>query len=191
MTETTILSSKPASLDSLVMITGAAGGLGKAFAVECASRGWNLFLTDLRASQLEVLAASLRATYGVKVLALACDLTDADHRAGLFEAIQANQLRFWALINVAGLDYEGLFHECSRQQIRTILRLNIEGTLEMTHALLTYRDPLAAFRIINLPLGIIGIALGSGAFFSWNFREQLVAAGVIAGIGWLLVKTGG
>ena len=35
-------------MDSLVFITGATGGLGKAMAAECASRGWDLFLTDLR-----------------------------------------------------------------------------------------------------------------------------------------------
>ena len=50
---------------SLVAITGAAGGLGKAFAVECASRGWDLFLTDLPGEPLETLAAGLRSTYGV------------------------------------------------------------------------------------------------------------------------------
>ena len=38
---------------------------------------------------------------------------------------------------------------------------------------------------------MIGVALGSGAFFGWALREQIVAVGVIAGIGWLLVKTGG
>ena len=34
-------------MKSSVFISGATGGLGKAFAVECASRGWDLFLTDL------------------------------------------------------------------------------------------------------------------------------------------------
>ena len=29
---------------SLVLISGASGGLGKALAVECASRGWDLYL---------------------------------------------------------------------------------------------------------------------------------------------------
>ena len=38
---------------------------------------------------------------------------------------------------------------------------------------------------------MIGVALGSGAFFGWAPREQFVAIGVVAGIGWLLVKTGG
>lgn len=34
-------------MKSYVLISGAAGGLGKAFAAECASRGWDMVLTDL------------------------------------------------------------------------------------------------------------------------------------------------
>ena len=34
-------------MKSIYLITGATGGLGKAFAAECAGRAWDLFLTDL------------------------------------------------------------------------------------------------------------------------------------------------
>ncbi len=37
---------------------------------------------------------------------------------------------------------------------------------------------------------MIGVALGSGAFFGWHPREQMIALAVITGVGWLLVKTG-
>jgi len=183
MTQAAILATNPASRDSLVMVTGAVGGLGKAFAVECASRGWDLFLTDLRPEPLEVLASSLRNAYGVKVLTRACDLADSASRASLFDALRSEHLRFWGLVNVAGLDYEGPFHQCSREQIRTILRLNIEGTLVMTHALLAMRDPLAAFRIINVaslaafyPMPVKATYAASKRFlldFSLALREEL------------------
>lgn len=166
-----------------VVISGAAGGLGKAFAVECASRGWDLFLTDLRQEPLEMLAEGLRNAYGVRVMVQPCDLTDVAARNALFEGIRAQGLRFWMLINVAGLDYEGLFYEQTRQQIRTILRLNIEGTLEMTHALLEHRDPMAAFRIINVaslaafyPMPVKATYAASKRFlldFSLALREEV------------------
>jgi uncharacterized protein len=169
--------------DSYAMITGAAGGLGKAFAVECASRGWNLVLTDLRPAVLETLAASLRATYNISVLVHPCDLTDLASRNALFEWIKENRLHFWFLFNVAGLDYEGMFYDCTRQQIRTILRLNIEGTLEMIHALLDFRDPLAMFRIINVaslaaffPMPVKATYAASKRFlldFSLALREEV------------------
>ncbi len=168
---------------SLVAITGAAGGLGKAFAVECASRGWHLFLTDLRPEPLETLAASLRCTYGVDVLTQACDLTDAAGRAALVDSLRRQSLRFWALVNVAGIDFEGPFLEQSPAHIRTIVRLNVEATLEMTHALLGLRDPLAAFRIINVaslaafyPMPVKATYAASKRFlldFSLALREEV------------------
>jgi short-subunit dehydrogenase len=144
------LSEQGSQLTSLMLITGATGGLGKAFAVECASRGWNLFLTDLDTQALDTLADGLRKSYGVTVVPRACDLTEAQRRAELFDWINGRGLRFWGLINVAGTDFEGPFFEQSSQQIRTIVRLNVEGTLEMIHATLARRDPMAPFRIINV-----------------------------------------
>jgi len=180
MTQTAKLTTRPGSY---VMVTGAAGGLGKAFAVECASRGWNLVLTDLRADALDPLAASLSATYGIQVQVQACDLTDPASRTALFDWIKFWGLSFWVLVNVAGLDYEGLFYECTRTQIRTILRLNIEGTLEMTHALLDFRDPYAAFRIIHVaslaayfPMPVKATYAASKRFlldFSLALREEV------------------
>lgn len=133
-----------------VFISGATGGLGKAFAVECASRGWDLFLTDLSADRLEKLAAGLHNTYGVRVLHHPCDLTSAEARSSLFQSIQDRRLAFGILINVAGVDYEGLFYERRRDEIHTIIRLNIEATLDVTHTLLQWAAPGEILRIITV-----------------------------------------
>lgn len=133
-----------------ILITGAAGGLGKAFAVECANRGWDLFLTDLSEELLEMLGKSLEQTYGIRVRYYACDLTHQESRESLFTHLRERGHRFNMLINVAGVDFEGLFGDISRDQIRTILRLNIESTMEVTHALLEMTDPIHPFRIINV-----------------------------------------
>jgi uncharacterized protein len=174
--------------DPSVLITGASGGLGKAFAVEAASRGWSLFLTDVQIEPLETLASGLRRSYGVPVQVSACDLTDPASRAGLFQRLRADGLKFWALINVAGTDYEGPFFEQTSQQIRTIIRLNVEGTLEMIHAVLELRDPLSAFRIINVaslaafyPMPVKATYAASKRFlldFSLALREEVRPQGV-------------
>lgn len=168
---------------SRVLISGASGGLGKAFAVECASRGWDLFLTDMNAPALETLAIGLRQSYNVDVITHACDLTDLEARLALFERIRVNSLRFWCLVNVAGIDYEGPFFEQSSQHIRTILRLNIESTLDITHAMLKFRDPYATFRIINVaslaafyPMPVKATYAASKRFlldFSLALREEV------------------
>jgi short-subunit dehydrogenase len=174
--------------NSSVLITGASGGLGKAFAVEAASRGWPLFLTDLQAEPLETLASGLRRAYGVLVRVAACDLTDPASQAALFQRLRGDGVSFWALINVAGTDYEGPFFEQTGQQIRTIIRLNVEGTLAMTHAVLELRDPLRPFRIINVtslaafyPMPVKATYAASKRFlldFSLALREEVRPLGV-------------
>ena len=44
-----------------VLITGAAGGLGRAMAVECGKRGYDLFLTDMDEAALRRLGSGARA----------------------------------------------------------------------------------------------------------------------------------
>jgi short-subunit dehydrogenase len=142
-----------------------------------------LYLTDLRPEPLEALATGLRNAYGVRVIVRPCDLTDAEGRASLFEDMRASRLRFWALINVAGLDFEGPFYERTSEQIHTIVRLNIEGTLAMTHALLEMRDPFTPFRIVNVaslaaffPMPIKATYAASKRFlldFSLALREEV------------------
>lgn len=174
-------------MKSLVCITGAAGGLGKAFAVECASRGWDLFLTDLSETALSNLAAGLSTTYGVNIMFKTCNLTDHVSRTELFDYMHNNGLRFWCLVNIAGLDYEGPFAERTREQIRTILRLNIEANLEMTYAILKFRDKGQTFRIINVsslaafyPMPVKAMYAASKHFlldFSMALREEIRPAG--------------
>ena len=169
--------------NSSVLITGASGGLGKAFAVEAASRGWPLFLTDLQAEPLETLASGLRRAYGVLVRVAACDLTDPASQAALYQRLRGDGVSFWALINVAGTDYEGPFFEQSRDQIRTIVRLNIEGTLDVTRAILEHRDPFTPFRVITVaslaafyPMPVKATYAASKRFlldFSLALREEV------------------
>ncbi|MEM5773881.1 MAG: SDR family NAD(P)-dependent oxidoreductase, partial [Anaerolineaceae bacterium] len=81
------------------------------------------------------------------------------------------------------VDYEGPFFERTNRQIRAIVRLNIESTLEMTHTLLQYRDPSAAFRVINVaslaafyPMPVKAAYAASKRFlldFSLALREEM------------------
>lgn len=170
-------------MKSLVCITGATGGLGRAFAVECANRSWDLFLTDLSDNALGPLAASLTNTYNITVHYHSCDLTNFEARTELFDYMGQQGFNFNFLINIAGLDFEGPFSERTRSQIRTILRLNIEATLEMTHEILKMRDSSSTFRIINVaslaayyPMPVKAMYASSKRFlldFSRALREEL------------------
>jgi uncharacterized protein len=166
-----------------VLITGATGGLGKAFAVDCANRGWNLVLTDLKLSSLSTLAGSLISNYNVKAKISPCDLTDTDDRKRCLESLRSSGDQFTMLINVAGIDHEGLFLNQTDGQVQNILQLNIAATVDLTHHLLTMRDKAKTFRIINVsslsafyPMPVKALYSASKRFllnFSMAVREEL------------------
>jgi len=137
-------------MKSYVLITGAAGGVGKAFTEECAARGWDLLITDISNEKLQPLAKGLEREHGIEVITLPCDLTDADSRESLWDQINRLGLRFHMLINVAGGDVEGLFSERTPKELTTMIRLNIESTVLMNRRVLQMRDKTRTLRVINV-----------------------------------------
>jgi short-subunit dehydrogenase len=117
-------------------------------AIECARRGFPLFLTDL-SEKGNNLALYLHEVYGVETRFRSCNLASTQAREEFIHQLKAEGVQFGGLINVAGLDYEGAFLERTREQILAILQLNVESTLVMTHAILTLRDKEKRFMLLN------------------------------------------
>lgn len=81
---------------NVVIITGAAGGIGRATAHAFAAEGYHLALSDLNETALTELAAELTNQYTTECLPLAGDLTD---RACL-QAIVSKTVAQWGHIDV-------------------------------------------------------------------------------------------
>lgn len=131
-----------------VFITGAAGGLGRAFAVECAGRGYDLFLTDIDAQRLGAIKDGLLRRYDIRVTAYPCDITDGNEVAGMLAYAEKLDMRFDMLLNVAGVDFEGGFATREPQQVLGIVKLNVEATLRVTHGVLSHRRRNLPFYIV-------------------------------------------
>lgn len=131
-----------------MFITGAAGGLGRAMAVECGKRGYNLFLTDVNEDGLRQMQTGLERRFDIAVTAKACDLTDSSSVDELLKTADAFGLRFDMLLNIAGVDFEGGFITREREQIVKIVMLNDAATLRITHAILSRRRPNKRFAIV-------------------------------------------
>ena len=131
-----------------VLITGASGGLGRALTIECARRGYHLFLTDINKTGLESLRNGVERQFPVVVATMACDLTDDTDVDRLLAHLDTYGIQFDMLLNVAGLDFEGGFLEQSRKNVLTIVSLNICATLRITHAILSRRAIGKSFSLV-------------------------------------------
>jgi NAD(P)-dependent dehydrogenase (short-subunit alcohol dehydrogenase family) len=83
----------------VALVTGASRGLGRVLAAALAARGWHLVLDGRDPDRLAVAAAAL--TGAASVTALAGDVADRVHRAGLAHAVDAVGGRLDLLVNNA------------------------------------------------------------------------------------------
>ena len=114
------------------MITGATGGLGKAFVYTLAARGENLLLTGRSAEKLALLKADLQEKYPqTDVRVYPADLSSEDSRAKMMEEITAEGLLVSTLVNVAGADVQKGLTEYTQEKIAFQCRVNFEAAVSM------------------------------------------------------------
>ena len=169
------------------LVTGATGGLGKAFAEELACRGYALVLTGRSEEKLQALQADLQAKYpSLESIYCPADLTDEKERAKLFQVIKENAICLSLLANVAGADIQKGIAEYTQEKIVFQCRVNFEAAV----ALCKYAIDHKAER-----LEIVNVSSVSGIYpmpyfaiysatktaltsFSVSLREEMKGKGV-------------
>ena len=138
------------SSKSYAIITGASEGLGKAFAIECASRQMNLILVSLPNSGLTELSNFIRRNFNVSVFAFEKDLSISSACYDLFIEIERRNIPINTLINNAGMGNTGLFDEGNPEFYEKQIRLNVLATTVITHLFIkSLKDKTPAY-ILNV-----------------------------------------
>ena len=115
------------------LVTGAARGIGKAFASYLAADGFDLLLVDREADEACAVADALRAEHGVEAHALGYDLSSPDLVA---EAERwAAEHDIGLLVNNAGISPLDPFLDISLDTHLETLDVNCRATLVLTHTL--------------------------------------------------------
>jgi NAD(P)-dependent dehydrogenase (short-subunit alcohol dehydrogenase family) len=121
--------------DKTVVITGAAGGIGSAFARRFGQAGARLGLLDLSAEGLEPLSSDLCAR-GIENVAVACDVTDpADCQAAIARVINSYG-GIDVLVNNAGIGHRSAFRDTNLDVFRRVMAVNFFGSLYCAKAAL-------------------------------------------------------
>jgi short-subunit dehydrogenase len=115
----------------LALVTGAAMGIGAAFARQCAERGLSLLLVDHQEAPLLATAEALRAEHGVEVRTVVLDLMQDDFLARLREV--TDPLEVSLLVANAGRSTVGRFFSTPIEDHRSVLRLNCDVVLQLVH----------------------------------------------------------
>jgi short-subunit dehydrogenase len=178
------------------LITGASGGIGKAFAEELAARKINLVLVSRSAEKLNQIANKLEQQHQVKVEVIAKDLTENNATNEVFDFIKSKGLTIDLLVNNAGFGDYGDFAERDGERQLKIIQLNIMALVDLTHKFLPLMRQRRSGSIINVssiagfqPMPYISVYAATKAFVI-SFSEALWAENRDYGVKVLVVCPG-
>jgi short-subunit dehydrogenase len=135
------------------VVTGAAGGIGRAIAVSLAARGCHLALADVDAAGLEQTRALTEAQArapGVAVSLHPLDVGDKESVAAMPSAVAQRHTKVDLLFNNAGVAIAGSFEEVSEADFEWLFNVNFWGVVRMTRAFLPVLRRSDDARIVNL-----------------------------------------
>jgi len=135
--------------DKVVVITGAAGGIGRELAALLAGRGARLVLTDIRKEKLEELEKAIK-TEGIDVRIVEHDVTRPESWDALVSKVLYAFGRIDVLINNAGVVQPGAAWEISREKVEQQLSVNLLGTIYGCRAVLRVMKTQKFGKIVNI-----------------------------------------
>ncbi|MEQ8354735.1 MAG: SDR family NAD(P)-dependent oxidoreductase [Kiloniellaceae bacterium] len=112
--------------DQVVVITGAAAGIGLGCARRFAAEGAKVVLSDIDAGKGEAAAESLRGD-GAEAVFVACDVGDKSQVEALIAAAVATFGRLDCLVANAGIVKAADFLDFTEEDFDAVLRVNLKG----------------------------------------------------------------
>jgi 3-oxoacyl-[acyl-carrier protein] reductase len=135
--------------DKVIVITGSARGLGKAFASNLLSEGARVVVNDINEDLGEKTVDEFNAL-GYKSLFIRADVRNRDEVKSLMDTTVQRFGKIDVLINNAGIARGGLIHEMDTQSWDDVLGVNLTGVFNCSHYALKYMIPRKYGKIINI-----------------------------------------
>lgn len=133
------------------LVCAASKGLGKGCAMALAREGVNLVITARGKEALEATAAEIRSAYGVKVEAVAGDITTNEGRSAALKAAPAPDI----LVNNAGGPPPGDFREWDRDMWVKALDANMITPILLIRAVVDGMIARRFGRVVNITSGAV------------------------------------
>ena len=147
------------------LLTGAAGGIGRALAFRLAEAGVKLWLVDIDGRALSALAEDLRAKLA-DVRFSVVDVTQRDQLKALAQQINTQWQGLDLLVNNAGVAYYGPTHQMSEAQWDRVMGINLDAPIHLTRLLMPALMSREDSHIVNM-CSISGLVAG-GRFNAYH-----------------------
>ncbi|EJD6539240.1 acetoin reductase [Providencia rettgeri] len=114
--------------NKVILVTGAAQGIGRGIALRLAKEGANIALVDLKKDKLEDVAKEI-AALGRKVTTFAADISQRDQVFAAVDHAEAELGGFDVMINNAGIAQVKPIADVRQEDMDLIFKINVDGTM--------------------------------------------------------------
>jgi 3-oxoacyl-[acyl-carrier protein] reductase len=135
--------------NKVAIITGAAQGIGRQYALRFAREGAAVMLVDLREQQVQDVAREIVGAGG-KAAAVKADVTSEQQMAELAKRTAAEMGRIDAIINNAATYHDYNFADESLEYGRKIMEVNLYSIIVTSRAVFPYMKAQRSGSIINI-----------------------------------------
>jgi 3-oxoacyl-[acyl-carrier protein] reductase len=121
----------------VVIVTGAARGIGRACAELFATHGASVVLSDIDGELTHDAAAAIQSN-GIEALAVPGDVTTVDFAPRLIKSTLDRYGRIDAIVNNAGYTWDGTIHKMSDEQWQAMLEVHLTAPFRIIRAASEY-----------------------------------------------------
>ncbi len=140
-----------------VLVTGAAGGIGRAIVKTLHSLGAVVGITDISKEALDAFASELKD----RVFVFEADLTNAESIKELIKSAENQMGKIDILVNNAGITKDGLSMRMTDDQFKGVLDVNLIAPFMLMRAVMPFMMKRRYGRIINMA-SIVGVMGNAG-----------------------------
>lgn len=160
-----------------VLVTGAAGGMGKAVCSRLQAAGWQVFALDIR------------ETPGME--GAVCDVTDPESVEAAAEAFGRKYRRLDAIVHTAGIYDLDAFTEIEDARFTKIFEINVFGVYRVTRAFTPFMEAGGRIIVITSELapldplpftGIYAVTKAALEKYAYSLRTELSLRGISVSI---------
>lgn len=160
--------------DKVVLVTGAAGGIGQSIAKRFAESGARVIVNDVDAPAADAVTNSITENGGTAMSAIA-DVSNSEQVAAMVDAAMAEHGRIDVLVNNAGLVSPMLhFFEADEAWWRKIIDVNLTGHFIVSHPIARIMAKQGGGNIINMSSG--GATRAHRAFTAYDATKGGIEA---------------
>ena len=161
--------------DQVALVTGGGRGTGRAIARRLAREGASVCINYLaRADAAESLVSDIRANGG-RAIAVAADVADDAAVEGMVDRILAAFGNVTILVNNATVSHKGTLDNYDPEKLDQMRRVNVDGIIHTTRAVMTDMRKQKYGRIINVTsIAAIGTTEPNHAFFAATKAEAQI-----------------